>query len=36
MQTIGKVFSHSDVAENPDDIDEGYLDEIRGVTRGEK
>lgn len=35
MKTIGKVFSHSDVAENPDDIDEGYLDEIRGVNRGE-
>lgn len=31
MQTIGKVFSRSDVAENPEDIDEGYLDEIRGV-----
>ena len=35
MKAIGKVFSHSDVAENPDDIDEGYLDEIRGVNRGE-
>lgn len=28
-KTIFKVFSHSDVAENPDDINEGYLDEIR-------
>ena len=31
-KTISKVFSHSDVAENPDDIDEGYLDEIRAVN----
>ena len=32
LQTIGKVFSRSDVADNPEDIDEGYLDEIRGVN----
>ena len=34
-ETIAKVFSHSDVAENPDDIDEGYLDEIRAVKASE-
>lgn len=32
FETIAKVFSHSDVAENPDDIDEGYLDEVRAVN----
>ena len=32
LKTIEKVFKHDDVAENPDDIDEGFLDEIRGVT----
>lgn len=32
LKTIEKVFKHDDIAENPDDIDEGFLDEIRGVT----
>ena len=31
FKTIQKVFKHDDIAENPDDIDEGFLDEIRGV-----
>jgi undecaprenyl phosphate N,N'-diacetylbacillosamine 1-phosphate transferase len=33
FKTILKVFKHDDIAENPDDIDEGFLDEIRGVTQ---
>ena len=33
IKTIEKVFKQDDVAENPDDIDEGFLDEIRGVTQ---
>ena len=33
LKTIGNVLFHSDVAENPDDIDEGFLDEIRGVSK---
>ena len=32
LKTIEKVFKRDDIAENPDDIDEGFLDEIRGVT----
>lgn len=32
LKTVGKVFAHNDVAENPDEIDEGYLDEIRGIS----
>ncbi len=32
VKTIADVFSRKDVAENPDDIDEGYLDEIRAVN----
>ncbi len=32
LKTIKKVFCRSDIAVNPDDIDEGFLDEIRGVT----
>ena len=32
LKTVEKVFKRDDIAENPDDIDEGFLDEIRGVT----
>lgn len=32
LKTVEKVFKRDDIAENPDDIDEGYLDEIRGAT----
>lgn len=32
VKTIADVFSHRNVAENPDDIDEGYLDEVRTVN----
>lgn len=32
LKTVKKAFKREDVAENPDDIDEGFLDEIRGVT----
>ena len=32
LKTIEKVFKRDDIAENPDDIDEGFLDGIRGVT----
>lgn len=32
LKTVSKAFMRSDVAENPDDIDEGYLDEIRAVN----
>ena len=35
LKTIEKVFNRADVAENPDEIDEGHLDEIRGIS-GEK
>lgn len=31
MQTIKSVLKHKDVAENTETIEEGYLDEIRGV-----
>ena len=33
FQTIGKVLKREDVAEDPESVDEGYLDEIR---KGEK
>ena len=36
LKTVGKVFAHNDVAENPDEIDEGYLDEIRGISLKER
>lgn len=29
LRTIGKVFKRDDIAENPDEIEEGFLDEIR-------
>lgn len=29
LQTIGKVLRHSDVAPDPESVDEGYLDQIR-------
>ena len=32
LKTIEKVFNRADVAENPDEIDEGHLDEIRGIS----
>lgn len=32
LSTIKKVFTYEDVATNTEAIDEGYLDEIRGVT----
>lgn len=32
LKTVEKVFKRDDIAENPDDIDEGFLDEIRGVN----
>ena len=32
IATIKKVFTHEDVATNTEEIDEGYLDEIRGVA----
>lgn len=36
LKTVGKVFAHNDVADNPDDIDEGYLDVIRGISLKER
>lgn len=36
LKTIKNVLSHSDIAENPDDIDEGCLDEIRGVAASKR
>ena len=36
LQTIGKVFKRDDVAENPDDVDEGFLDEIRRAAKLKK
>lgn len=35
IKTIGNVINHKDVATNTEDIDEGYLDEIRNINRGE-
>lgn len=35
LKTVEKVFKRDDIAENPDDIDEGFLDEIRGVNVSE-
>ena len=32
LKTITNVIKHEDVAVNTEDIDEGYLDEIRGVS----
>lgn len=32
LKTILNVLKHNDVAENTEEIDEGYLDEIRGIT----
>lgn len=32
-KTVLKVLRHDDVASNTDEIDEGYLDEIRGVSK---
>lgn len=33
IKTIQKVIKHEDIAANTDEIDEGLLDEIRGVNR---
>jgi len=35
VKTIGNVLNHKDVATNTEEIDEGYLDEIRNKNRGE-
>lgn len=32
FESLLKAFKRDDVAENPDDVDEGYLDEIRGLN----
>ena len=34
FKTIVGVLKHEDVAVNTEEIDEGYLDEIRGVAYG--
>ena len=33
IKTIANVLRHKDVAENTEETDEGYLDEVRGVSR---
>lgn len=33
VKTVVKVLRHEDIAANTDEIDEGYLDEIRGVNK---
>lgn len=35
IKTIANVLRHKDIATNTEEIDEGYLDEIRNINRGE-
>ena len=36
LRTVCNLIRHNDVAENTEDINEGLLDEVRGVSRGFK
>ena len=36
IKTIVNVFKHDDVATNTEEINEGYLDEIRETNEGKK
>lgn len=35
LKTVANVIKHKDVATNTEEIDEGFLDEIRNINRGE-